>query len=128
MERILSTAQMQSADRYTINTLGIPEEVLVERAGRAVADEIISRFCGGRILVCIGKGNNGADGRIIAEILSKKHGFSVATLTVSNGIFKLFEKKSHIPPSAFIDKSRGIWYNKIYSVRSRALGRLWSFL
>lgn len=96
MERILSTAQMQSADRYTINTLGIPEEVLVERAGRAVADEIISRFCGGRVLVCIGKGNNGADGRIIAEILSKKHGFSVATLTVSNGIFKLFEKKFDI--------------------------------
>lgn len=96
MERVLSTAQMQHADNYTINTLGVPEEVLVERAGRAVADEIVSRFKGGRVLVCIGKGNNGADGRIVAQILSKMHGFSVSTLTVSNGIFKIFERKFDI--------------------------------
>ncbi len=96
MERILSTAQMRNADEYTIKTLGVAEDVLVERAGEAVADEIISRFHGGRVLVCIGKGNNGADGRVIAEKLAKIHGFSVASLTVSNGIFKLFDKKFDI--------------------------------
>ena len=71
MERVLSTAQMRLADSFTINELGIPESVLVERAGTAVADEIIQRFRGGRVLVCIGKGNNGADGKVIAEKLSK---------------------------------------------------------
>ncbi len=96
MERVLSTEQMRLADNFTINQLGVPESVLVERAGTAVAEEIIQRFRGGRVLVCIGKGNNGADGRVIAEKLSKVHGFSVATLTVSNGIFKLFDKKFDI--------------------------------
>ena len=93
MQRILSSEQMKNADNFTINTLGISSEVLVERAGLAVANEIKNRFKGGRVLVCIGKGNNGEDGKVIANILSKTHGFSVATLNVYNGIFKLFDKK-----------------------------------
>ena len=92
MERILTTSQMRSADEYTIKTLGVSEQVLIERAGKCVADEIKKRFLGGRVLVCIGKGNNGADGRIVASELSKSHGFTVTTLTVSNGIFKLFDR------------------------------------
>ena len=96
MERILSAQEMRLADEFTINNLGVSEDVLVERAGRAVAEEIINRFHGGRVLVCVGKGNNGADGKVIAQILSKTHGFSVATLNVSNGIFKLFDKKYDI--------------------------------
>ena len=96
MERLLTGEQMRFADEYTINKLGIPHEVLVERAGYAVAKEITKRFFGGRVLVCIGKGNNGADGKVVAEILSKRHGFSVAVLNADNGIFKLFEKKFDI--------------------------------
>ena len=96
MERILSAIQMKNADDYTINVLGVPSEDLIERAGLAVASEIIKRLKGGRVLVCIGKGNNGEDGKVIAKVLSKKHGFSVATLNVSNGIFKMFDKKFDI--------------------------------
>lgn len=96
MERVLTSEQMRSADRYTTQTLGIPEETLVERAGTAIADEIIKRFRGGRVLVCVGKGNNGADGKVIAEILSAKHGFSVVLLKVFNGIFKLLDNKFDI--------------------------------
>ena len=70
MERILTLEQMRSADRFTIENLGVSEEILVERAGHAVADVIKARFLGGRVLVCIGKGKNGEDGRIIAEIYS----------------------------------------------------------
>lgn len=96
MERILTTEQMRNADNYTIEKLGVSQEILVERAGSAVAEEIIKRFPGGRVLVCIGVGNNGADGKVVAAILAKKHGFSVNTINVSNGIFKLFDKKYDI--------------------------------
>ena len=96
MERILSAEQMRAADRYTIETLGISEDILVERAGRAVAEEITKRFRGGRVLVCVGKGNNGKDGEIIAKVLSCIHGFSVNTMCVSNGIFKMFDMKFDI--------------------------------
>lgn len=92
MERILSVKQMRLADAYTIEKLGVPEQVLVERAGNAVAEEIVKRFKGGRVLVCVGKGNNGADGKVVADILGKIHGFSVYTVNVYNGIFKVFEQ------------------------------------
>lgn len=96
MERILTVKQMTDMDKFTIEKLGISSEVLIERAGVAIADEIIKRFPGGRVLVCVGKGNNGEDGKIVAKILSKRHGFTVATLNVFNGIFKIFEKKFDI--------------------------------
>ncbi len=96
MERILSANQMRRADEYTINTLGVLSEELVLRAGTAVASEIIQRLKGGRVLVCVGRGNNGADGRVIAQILSKTHGFTVATVNIENGIFKLFNNKYDI--------------------------------
>ncbi len=96
MERILSSEQMRSADKYTIENLGVSSEVLVQRAGEAVAEEILKRFFGGRVLVCVGKGNNGADGKVIAEILSLRHGFSVSVLNISSGFFKMFEKKYDI--------------------------------
>lgn len=96
MERILTAEQMKEVDHFNIEKLGISAEELVNRAGNAVAEEILKRFKGGRVLVCLGKGNNGADGAVIAKLLSAKHGFTVATLNVSNGIFKIFDKKFDI--------------------------------
>ncbi|MCQ2387637.1 MAG: NAD(P)H-hydrate dehydratase [Clostridia bacterium] len=96
MERILSVEQMRSADEYTINNLGLTREILTERAGLAVANEIKKRLFGGRVLVCIGKGHNGDDGKVIAKALSLTHGFTVATMTVANGIFKVLDKKFDI--------------------------------
>lgn len=90
MQRILTVEQMQNADKYTIETLGIPESVLVERAGCAVAEEITKKFKGGRVLVVAGKGNNGADAVVVAEELSLVHGFKVTLLkTEENDLSKL---------------------------------------
>ena len=96
MERVLTVEQMRVADSYTIEKLGVMQSDLVERAGRAVADEILKRFYGGRVLVCVGKGNNGADGRVVANILSKKHGYSVVVYNVATGMLKIFDKKFDI--------------------------------
>lgn len=108
MERVLTSKQMKLADSYTIDTLGVSSEDLINRAGQAMADEILKRFVGGRVLVCVGKGNNGADGKVLANILSKKHGFSVSILNVSLGFFKLFEKKYDI----IVDCIFGIGLNR----------------
>ena len=87
---------MRAADDFTIHKTGVSSEMLVERAGSAVADEIRKRFKGGRVLVCMGKGNNGADGKVIAAILSNIHGFTVSTFSAEVGFFKIFEKKFDI--------------------------------
>ncbi len=96
MERILSAEQMRTADKFTIESLGVPQDVLVNLAGNAVADVIKKRFKGGRVLVCIGKGNNGADGKVVSKVLSKVHGFSVATFNLSTSMLKIFDKKFDI--------------------------------
>lgn len=128
MERILTVAQMRSADKYTVENLGISQEILINRAGRAVAEEIANRFPGGRVLVCVGKGNNGADGKVIADKLSKIHGFSVLILNVENGIFKLFDKKYDI----IVDCIFGTGLNKIvdgkYKIAIEKINRSGAFV
>ncbi len=96
MERILTVQQMQDADKFTLERLGIEEQVLVERAGQAIAEEITKRFRGGRVLVCVGKGNNGADGLIVADILSKIHGYSVKVLRADTDGLELFKQRYDI--------------------------------
>lgn len=96
MERVLTAEQMRGADKYTVERLGISSEELVNRAGNALFEEIDKLFLGGRVLVCVGKGNNGADGMVLADLLSKKHGFTVSVLNVANGFFKVFDKQYDI--------------------------------
>ncbi len=63
---------MRALDRHTIETLGVPGELLMESAGRAVA-EVVLREPGGRagpVLVVCGAGNNGGDGLVAARHLA----------------------------------------------------------
>lgn len=96
MERILTSAQMRDADRYTVEHLGVSEDILIERAASVLLEEIVKKFRGGRVLVCVGKGNNGKDGVVLAKKLLKIHGFYVSVMNFSLGALKFFEKKYDI--------------------------------
>ena len=61
--------QMQKVDGTAIQGLGIPGSHLMERAGAAVADEILERFEPEEVVVFCGKGNNGGDGFVVAREL-----------------------------------------------------------
>ena len=76
---LLTNKQMRQADEYTIQTLGVPSLLLMERAGVALAEEA-ARLCqGGKILCICGGGNNGGDGFVCARIL-KNRGLEVTVL------------------------------------------------
>lgn len=71
MIELLTTAEMAEADRMTIagGTSGI---VLMENAGRAVADRVCAVLQGRRVVVVAGPGNNGGDGFVAARILAER--------------------------------------------------------
>lgn len=84
MQTVLNGTQMKAADRYNIETIGIPSLVLMERAALAIAQEAEKRCVpGGRITVFCGYGNNGADGLAAARMLSL-HGYSVQVILVGD--------------------------------------------
>jgi NAD(P)H-hydrate epimerase len=70
-EWILAGAEaMRALDRHTIEKLGVPGELLMESAGRAVAAAAeAERGPGARVHVVCGPGNNGGDGLVAARHL-----------------------------------------------------------
>lgn len=70
--KILSAKQMAEVDRLTTERYRIPSILLMENAGRSVADEIEKArpdFRASSILVVCGRGNNGGDGFVVARYL-----------------------------------------------------------
>ena len=63
--QILLAEEMRALDRAAEEEIGIPGLVLMENAGRAVADaaeKLLGACCHKKVLIFAGKGNNGGDG------------------------------------------------------------------
>ncbi|HCZ05993.1 MAG TPA: bifunctional ADP-dependent NAD(P)H-hydrate dehydratase/NAD(P)H-hydrate epimerase [Thermotogae bacterium] len=100
--KVLTREQMREADRRTIQELGIPGQLLMERAGLSVIhalSEEVRSWNNLNILVLCGGGNNGGDGLVVArESLNK--GAKVKVLLLK-------EPKSHESINNFN------WYKKL---------------
>ncbi|NLS44950.1 MAG: NAD(P)H-hydrate dehydratase [Firmicutes bacterium] len=70
--KIVTGEEMRKIDRSAIEVIGIPGIILMENAGKAVADTIkklLSDIKNPRVCIFAGKGNNGGDGFVIARHL-----------------------------------------------------------
>ena len=104
---VLTPEEMRAVDRAAPE----PEEVLVARAGGAVAREALSMLGGAygrRVVVVAGKGNNGADGRVAAERL-RRRGIRVEVIDAG-------DQPGRLPPSDLvIDAAYGTGFRGDYS-------------
>jgi ADP-dependent NAD(P)H-hydrate dehydratase / NAD(P)H-hydrate epimerase len=67
--RLYTADVMRAVDSIAIHGIGIPGAHLMERAGMAVAGEILERFDPEEVVLFCGKGNNGGDGFVVAREL-----------------------------------------------------------
>lgn len=70
--KTLSREQVRQVDRRAIEEYGMCGLVLMENAGRGVAEAMLAVGVEGPVVVCCGKGNNGGDGFVIARHLSNR--------------------------------------------------------
>ncbi len=70
--KLVTASEMRELDRRTIEQWGLPGQVLMENAGRAVvqaAAELFDEVGRGPVVIVAGKGNNGGDGFVAARWL-----------------------------------------------------------
>lgn len=87
MRYLVSAAEMKRYDRNTIEKIGIPQCVLMERAALAAMEQVL-RQCGSgegrkRALIMAGMGNNGGDGLAAGRLLAEK-GYRVEIWSVGD--------------------------------------------
>ncbi len=87
MRYLVSADEMREYDQNTIERIGIPACVLMERAALAAVG-IIEEHCAGlggerHVLVMAGMGNNGGDGLAVARLLSEK-GYQVEVWAIGD--------------------------------------------
>ena len=66
---ILTREQVRELDRRAIEEYGVPGIVLMENAGRGMAELLRALGINGLVVICCGKGNNGGDGLVMARHL-----------------------------------------------------------
>jgi NAD(P)H-hydrate epimerase len=75
----ISRDQARELDRRAVDDYGMASIVLMENAGRGVADGLCTLGIAGRVVVCCGSGNNGGDGFVMARHLDLR-GYEVGVL------------------------------------------------
>jgi len=67
---LVTADEMRALDLHTIETLGVRGELLMESAGRAVAEAVLRILApGDSVSILCGRGNNGGDGLVAARHL-----------------------------------------------------------
>ncbi len=72
---LVTAAEMREMDRRTIHKFGLPGRLLMEMAGRGVADRVADFFVNrpvDRVGILAGRGNNGGDGFVTARHLAQR--------------------------------------------------------
>lgn len=108
MKPVLTSEEMKKSEQYTIEQVGIPSLVLMEKAALFVCSRIKDEVSG-KILILCGYGNNGADGLAAARILSGRgHQVQIVMVGREEKATKENHLQQHILEQLCISVERGI--------------------
>lgn len=79
--QIVTGGEMKDTDQYTMDHIGIDGRILMENAGRAVAQRLMESYGDRKFTVLIGSGNNGGDGFVLSRTLLEA-GFEVEACVI----------------------------------------------
>jgi ADP-dependent NAD(P)H-hydrate dehydratase / NAD(P)H-hydrate epimerase len=83
---IVTAKEMYEVDRYAMEDIGISGSILMESAGRAIAEKMKPLIgTTDRIFVLCGSGNNGGDGYVVARTLLNE-GYDVTAVQVGRNL------------------------------------------
>jgi len=68
----MTRQSVRELDRRAIDEFHLAGIVLMENAGRGVVDVLLQSGLTGPVVVCVGKGNNGGDGLVVARHLDNR--------------------------------------------------------
>ena len=128
--KVVTSKEMQEIDRITIEGIGMPAELLMGYAGKAIADYISFNLGSlNRTAVFCGNGNNGGDGLVIAYLLFNK-GFNIdiyiagdiAKLSGTSTLYLNICNKSNINISVIKDTADKIDFNQYDLIVDALLG------
>src|SRR5262245_18567574 len=69
---VMTCAEVRALEQRAIWELGLPSIVLMENAGRGLAELLVSLGVTGKTMIVCGKGNNGGDGMVLARHLDNR--------------------------------------------------------
>lgn len=72
MLRIVTAAEMKAYDKFTMEKIGLPSLLLMERAALESVQVILEEFSPEKVLIAAGNGNNGGDALAVGRILAEK--------------------------------------------------------
>lgn len=120
MPKAVTAYRMKQIDELAIRSYGIPSIILMENAGRAVAEAAAKRAVLSRkkrrrpsVLIFCGKGNNGGDGMVSARYL-----FNMGITPIVNLIGLISDLKGDPATHAKILRRMGISITEIKDSRS----------
>ena len=79
----LIATEMKEFEKYACDNFDITLDNMMQNAGRAVFDVVMQEISSKRVLVVVGKGNNGGDALVTAELL-KEEGIEVMVSKIEN--------------------------------------------
>ncbi len=122
----LDRQRCREVDRRAIEEYGISGLVLMENAGRGVADKLCELGVAGPVVVCCGKGNNAGDGFVIARHLDLR-GLDVRVLLFADPVELAGDARTNFQILAKTDVPIEVMAGRFDSARlaARAAGAAW---